>query len=730
MAILTGKITQVLHRSEVDGWICFRLKAEDGIEHKIVGHAIELHQDVLYECSGEIITHAKFGPQFQATSITPILPSSTDGILKYLESGMVAGLGKTYARKIVSKFGDNTLTILRDEPYRLVEIDGIGKKRMEKILHGWNEHAAIHEILQYLKQYDIGNADAFRIHKEFGNEAIQRINANPFSLTKIKGIGFQKADAVAANMGYRDNHPFRIRAGLHYALEYAANSEGHTAQEQSQLVHATAELLNVGIAEATQGLSDEIKSGKLIFVKSWEGALIYLPQLFSAERDIAHYIQVLKQGSIAWNPDGVAIKSDIALSSSQTNAVNTVIRAKVSVMTGGPGVGKTTVTRFILDLIQGLGATVLLCAPTGRAAKRMSESTGYEAKTIHRLLEFTGEGFRRNKENLLDCDLVVVDEGSMLDTYLTNALLKAIPSHAAVLFVGDIDQLASVGPGHILRDIIDSQQIAVVELTEIFRQAAGSQVIVNSHRINSGQMPLANKNNGDFFFLETAQNDIANTIIDLVCRRLPARYDFSFDDIQVLSPARSRGDCSVNALNRRLQTQLNPAREETVEIRSGGTMFREGDRVMQTRNNYDLDIFNGDIGKIESIDNNEEKIIIDFDGHIVELGPAQLYDIDLAYATTIHKSQGSEYPVVIIPVTYQHFIMLTRNLFYTGVTRGKQLVILVGEKKALHKAVCQQQSARITGLRSKLGGPVITNTTKTSIEPVKNREEHRQQVFD
>ena len=624
-------------------------------------------------------------------------PTSIDGIEKYLGSGMIRGIGPVYAKKLVRAFGEQVFDVIEAEPTRLREVTGIGQVRAKRITDAWAEQKIVREIMVFLHSNGVGTARAVRIYKTYGADAVQIMTQNPYRLARdIRGIGFKTADAISMKLGVEKTAMIRVRAGISYALTEAMD-DGHCGLPVVDLVPLAESLLDVGPDLIRTALDLERAEGTVIADSLDDTACIFLASLYRAEQAIAARLLALSRGKLPWDSidaekalPWIEQRISLELAPSQKAAVRLALASKVLVITGGPGVGKTTIVNAILRILAAKTVKLLLCAPTGRAAKRLNETTGHDAKTIHRLLEVDPKagGFKRNVEDPLDCDLLVVDETSMVDVLLMHALLKAVPRSAALLVVGDIDQLPSVGPGQILADIITSGAVPVVRLTEVFRQAAQSRIITNAHRINQGCLPDLRKPEGDsdFYFVQADDPDIAvRLIIELVKTRIPHRFGLDpIRDIQVLCPM-NRGGVGARALNIELQTALNPAGERKVE-RFGWTLA-PGDKVMQIENDYEKEVYNGDIGNILDVDPDVGELATSFDGRTVTYGFGELDTLVPAYAATIHKSQGSEYPAVVIPVMTQHYTMLQRNLLYTGVTRGKRLVVLVGQKKAVAIAV-------------------------------------------
>jgi exodeoxyribonuclease V alpha subunit len=696
--VLAGLVERVTYQNADNGFCVIRVKARG---HRdlvtVVGHAAVISAGEWITAAGDWTNDRTHGQQFKARFLKTSAPTSVEGIEKYLGSGMIRGIGPVYAKKLLRAFGEKVFDIIEAEPGRLRDVDGIGPVRANRIVVGWAEQKVVREIMVFLHSHGVGAARAVRIYKTYGADAVQVMSENPYRLARdIRGIGFKTADAIAMKLGVDKTAMIRVRAGISYALTEAMD-EGHCGLPTAELTPLAEKLLDVPEDLIRTALDLELADGTVIADRLGETACVFLAGLYRAERAIAERLLTLNKGTLpwAWIDPGKAIswverRTGLTLAESQKAAVGMALGSKVLVITGGPGVGKTTIVNAILRILSAKDKSLLLCAPTGRAAKRMNEATGLEAKTIHRLLEVDpkGGGFRRDDTNPLDCDLLVVDETSMVDVLLMHALLKAVPDRAALLIVGDVDQLPSVGPGQILADMIASGAIPVVRLTEVFRQAAASRIIVNAHRINQGVIPDLRKPDAesDFYFVEaqTPETAVAR-IIELVKTRIPRRFGLDpIRDIQVLCPM-NRGGVGARSLNIELQAALNPAGERKVE-RFGWT-FAPGDKVMQIENDYDKEVYNGDIGYVANVEPDDGELTTGFDGRSVAYGFGELDTLVPAYATTIHKSQGSEYPAVVIPVMTQHYTMLQRNLLYTGVTRGKRLVVLVGQKKAVAIAV-------------------------------------------
>ena len=696
--VLAGLVERVTYHNAENGFCVLRIRARGRRDLlTVVGYAAVVSAGEWVTASGEWVNDRTHGQQFKSRFMRTSTPTSIEGIQKYLASGMIRGIGPVYARKMVRAFGERVFDVIEAEPDRLREVSGIGPGRAKSIVSAWAEQKTVREIMVFLHSHGVGTARAVRIFKTYGADAVQVMSENPYRLARdIRGIGFKTADAIAMKLGIDKTAMIRVRAGISYALTEAMD-KGHCGLPTEELVPLVVELLAVPEELVRTALDLELAEATVVAETVGETACIFLAGLYRAERVIAERIRRLACGRPPWPyiDPGKALpwieqKTGLSLAESQVAAIRLALTSKVLVITGGPGVGKTTIVNAILRILAAKGVSLSLCAPTGRAAKRMTEATGFEAKTIHRLLEVdpkTG-AFKRGADNPLACNLLVVDETSMVDVMLMQALMKAMPDHAALLIVGDIDQLPSVGPGQVLADIIRSGAVRVVRLTEVFRQAARSRIITSAHQINRGSLPDLSRPEGDsdFYFVEADDPESAvPQIIELVKTRIPQRFGLDpIRDIQVLCPM-NRGGCGARALNIDLQAALNSAGERKVE-RFGWT-FAPGDKVMQIENDYDKEVYNGDIGYIDNVDLDAGELRARFDGRAVTYGFGELDTLVPAYAVTIHKSQGSEYPAVVIPVLTQHYVMLQRNLLYTGVTRGKRLVVLVGQKKAVAIAV-------------------------------------------
>ena len=714
MVHLQGSVERVTFHSEESGFFVIRVKCKGQRELvTMTGNTPSVTPGEFVDAAGVWFNDHKHGVQFQVKHIKTVTPNTLEGIEKYLGSGMVKGIGPHFAKRLVKAFGEQVFDIIEQNPERLTELEGIGKKRREKITSAWSEQKVIREIMVFLQSHGVGTARAVRIYKTYGDRSVEKVKENPYRLAlDIHGIGFKTADQLAQQLGIDRESLIRAQAGVRHVLqEYSGN--GHCAQPFDSLVTEAVKLLEIPEETIKQAIHCEVSEDRLTPETIGEVACLFLTPLHRAEVGVANHVSRLLRGVSSWSSidldkavPWVEEKNRIQLSHSQKAAIKQAILHKFCIITGGPGVGKTTVVNSILKIIQAKRAHVTLCAPTGRAAKRLSESTGQEATTIHRLLEFDPSAFdfKRNAENPLETDLLVVDESSMVDIVLMNQLLRAVPDEAAVLLVGDVDQLPSVGPGSVLSDLIESGQVPVARLTEIFRQAATSQIITGAHAINRGQAPRQTRKgeDTDFFYMTGEEpEELFSKLMAVVTRRLPEKFGFDpVNDVQVLAPM-NRGGLGARSLNVALQESLNAGAYPKV-TRYGWT-FSPGDKIIQTVNNYDKEVFNGDIGRVKSIDVEEGELMMDFEGREVLYQVNELDEVSLAYATTIHKSQGSEYPCVVIPMAMQHFTLLERNLLYTGVTRGKQLVVLIGQPKAVGMAVRSTRSARrLTHLKARV----------------------------
>ncbi|MBK5939502.1 AAA family ATPase [Halochromatium roseum] len=746
---LSGAIERVTFHNAENGFCVLRIKARGQYDLiTVVGQAASVTAGEYIEASGHWVTDRTHGLQFKANRLQVIPPSTLDGIERYLGSGMVKGIGPHFARTLVKAFGERVFAVIEDNPEQLLELPGIGRKRQQRVTAAWAEQKVIRAIMVFLQSHGVGTARAVRIYKTYGEEAVERVRENPYRLAlDIHGIGFKTADALAQRLGIPPDSLIRAQAGVRHVLQEIAGN-GHCAAWHDELAEQATALLTIPPDIIEQAIASELEAKHLIAELIDERPALLLTPLQRAEQGIALGVQRLLRGAPPWgriDPERalpwVERQIGLQLAASQRAGIARVINAKLSVITGGPGVGKTTVVDAILRILQAKAVRVLLCAPTGRAAKRLTETTGREAKTIHRLLEFDPQAmaFKRDQYNPLDTDLIICDEVSMVDTALMNQLLRAVPTGAAMILVGDVDQLPSVGPGSVLADLIHSERVPTVRLTEVFRQAAASKIVVNAHRINVGRMPetpredqpkadpsrddpcgdnpsnrdqsrgeqsrgeqsRADRPEPDFYLIRCdSPEQIHERLLKVVTERIPQRFGLDpVRDIQVLTPM-NRGSLGARALNSDLQLALNPSAQPRLE-RFGWT-YAPGDKVIQLVNDYDKEVFNGDIGRILGIDTAEGLVTIEVDGRQIIYETGELDQVALAYATSVHKAQGYEYPAVVIPLATQHYNLLQRNLLYTAVTRGKRLVVLIAQPKALAIAVRQPGSQRLTRLRQRL----------------------------
>jgi len=714
-ATLRGVVERVTFHTEETGYSVLKVKPEQGGEPiTVVGKTPRVVSGENIEASGEWVQNADWGRQLKADAIKLTPPSSLDGLVRYLGSGLIAGIGPAYARKVVNKFGAEVFDIIENFSARLEEIGGVGKKRRQEIRESWMKQKSVHAIMIFLHERGISTGRALRIFKTYGEDAIEVLKSNPYRLAvDIHGVGFKTADDIATHMGMTSEAPQRVQAGILHALQ-TATEHGHCCLPVAAVLEEAEKVLGVGSHLIETALQVLLSTDTLRREQVSDQTMIYLPHLLKAEHNIAQRLKelVALPASYPAMDEAKAIiwfeqKYGLQLADSQQRAVREALRQRVLIITGGPGVGKTTIVRAILAILSAKKVRAVLAAPTGRAAQRLHETTGIEARTLHRLLEYQGEGtWGRNAFKQLDGDLFVVDESSMVDTPLMAHLLQALPKDAHLLLVGDADQLPSVGPGAVLQDLIHSGAVPCVKLTEIFRQAAESRIITAAHSINQGQMPdLKPAPDGDFFFIERGSpEEIQKTIVQLAKERLPLKYGFDpIHDIQVLCPMNVQA-LGTRAMNGLLQASLNPPSEMKFEVERFEQVYRVGDKVIQTRNNYDKEVFNGDIGHIIAIETEPVKVVVSYGSHgTVEYETGELDELHLAYAITIHKSQGSEFPCIIIPLSMAQFIMLERGLVYTGITRGKKLVVVVGDPKALNLAVLRDGARkRWTGLMSRM----------------------------
>jgi exodeoxyribonuclease V alpha subunit len=719
MPTLQATLERITFHSEADGYTVARVRPEGrNAIVTIVGKLIGVQIGETLALEGRWVDHPDHGRQFEVEQFRSILPSTIEGIRRYLGSGLIKGIGPATAQRIVDTFGAETLDIIEREPQRLREIPKLGEKKIALIVAAWHEQQQIKTIMQFLQELSIPPGLAVRIYKHYGDQALSTVRSSPYRLAdEVFGIGFPTADRIARALGIPPDAPQRLAAGLRFALS-EATSDGHCFLPWEDLIGAAAHLLEANEQELSLALTESCRVQEVHLETVGEQRRVYLRPFFFAEQGVAARILELMRApsqiksfyqAANWPRvfAHLAEKRGVTLSERQQEAVVMALTNKVSILTGGPGTGKTTCLRTVITALDARGIPYLLASPTGRAAKRLSEATGAEAQTIHRLLEYTpaaGGSFRRSLENPLAAEVVVVDEASMLDILLAHHLLKAIPAHAHLLLVGDADQLPSVGPGRVLRDLLDSMAVPSVHLDAIFRQAEGSGIIHNAHLINQGEIPILQQMSDFFLFPQPEAEACALLAVELVAERIPRRFGLDpRRDIQVLAPSH-RGPAGVQSLNAALQAALNPADPHKHERRVGQGVLRVGDRVMQQRNNYDLDVYNGDVGEVLAINLIEQTLTVRYDGtRLVAYDFNQLDELTLAYAISIHKSQGTEYPCVVVPLVMQHYALLQRNLIYTAVTRAKQLVVLVGDRRALATAVQRQEVAtRNTGLVERL----------------------------
>lgn len=710
---IRGVVERITYQNPENGYTVLKCAVKSYKELvTVIGSLLDVNVGSVLLIYGNWKVDSRYGRQFAAESWEETLPATVFGIEKYLGSGLIKGVGPKYAKKIVAQFGIETLEVIETDISRLQEVDGIGKKRIQMIRDSWERQKEIKNVMLFLQDHGVSTSFAAKIYRQYGNESLDKMKENPFQMADdIWGIGFKTADGIAQKLGFAKEAYVRLRSGIMYTLSNLAD-EGHVFAYQEQLIAKAAELLEAEESSIVMTLDQMIADKDLICetvdykTDQAEMKAIYLPAFYYAEAGVAGKLKRLAQSpatdrlwhalmdarqktgneSLSIDVGKIQEKVDMKYDEIQADAIRKAAVSKVMVLTGGPGTGKTTTTQGIIAAYRSFGLKILLAAPTGRAAKRMTEATGLEAKTIHRLLECKPpEGYQKNEDNPLDGDVLIIDECSMIDMILMNALLKAIPEGMRLILVGDIDQLPSVGAGNVLRDIIDSGVFPVVRLTRIFRQAQSSRIIMNAHAINEGKFPdISNGKNTDFFYIEKEDPEEAvQEIVRLVKNNLPRYYKTPWNHIQVLTPMQ-KGIVGAANLNLALQEALNPQGDG---LRRGGYLFRTGDKVMQIRNNYEKEIFNGDIGTVESVDLQERTLKVNFDQHIIEYEASELDELVHAYATTIHKAQGSEYPIVVMPVLMNHYVMLQRNLIYTGITRAKKVLVIVGTRKALSYAV-------------------------------------------
>lgn len=727
MAKIRCVVERITYQNPENGYSVLKCKVKDYRDLvPVIGNFLDVNVGSVLLLEGNWKIDGKYGRQFSAENWEETLPATVYGMEKYLGSGLIKGVGPKFAKKIVQRFGSDTFSVIEDDAERLMEVNGIGKKRVQKIIQSWEQQKEIKNIMLFLQEYQVNSSFAAKVYKQYGNKSISVMKENPYKLADdIWGIGFKTADQIAGKLGFGKEAFVRLRSGLMYVLSELSN-EGHVYGEKMQLIDKASHLLEASPETVIMTMDEMIRCKDLILEqrinKTEDISLqaVYLPAFYYAEVGVAGRLKKLamspagdrlytklmearsKTGNSNLSVDVKTIEEKLGISYDeiQADAIRQAAASKIMVLTGGPGTGKSTTIHGIISAFKAYGLKILLAAPTGRAAKRMSEVTGMEAKTIHRLLECKPpDGYQKNENDPLEGDVLIIDECSMIDIVLMNSLLKAIPDTMRLIMIGDIDQLPSVGAGNVLRDMIDSDAFKVIRLTKIFRQAQTSRIIMNAHRINEGQMPdISNGKNSDFFFMENEDADnVTQQIVDLVKTKLPHYYHLDPSEIQVLTPMQ-RGVVGAMNLNLAIQEALNPSEHEVFLkgkgavimpkecLRRSGLAFRTDDKVMQIKNNYDKEVFNGDIGIISSVNTEDKALKVDFDGRQVEYDVTELDELVHAYATTIHKAQGSEFPVVVMPVLMNHFIMLQRNLIYTGITRAKKILVLVGSKKALSYA--------------------------------------------
>ena len=723
MTTLSGTVERITYTNPDNGYSVLRLRPDlqkgeklpglalDGLL-TVVGNLPEVAAGEQLQLEGDFTTHPKHGLQFKVSKFEKIRPVTQAGMERYLGSGLIKGIGPELARRIVKHFKAKTLEIIENDPRRLREVPGIGPDRLEKIVSAWEAQRQVNEIMLFLHGHNITTNLAVKIYKTYGDHALEVVRDNPYRLEQdIYGVGFKTADKIARDLGLPEDHPSRIEAGLVYALNESV-SEGHVFLPEPLLVEQAVALLGVDPALVYPALdrlqlADRIHREQSITEVGGESlTAVYLAPYYAAEKGVAEHLKALLSAAVSPRQGQFQLESE-DLSAEQLGALEKTLQNPVSVLTGGPGTGKTTCLKALIQLLEGWGLRFALASPTGRAAKRLTEATGRPASTIHRLLGYSPvNGFQYYEKKPLNIDFLVVDEASMLDLMLTHQLLRALKPGTQVLLVGDVDQLPSVGAGDVLRDVIASGAVAVSRLTTIFRQSAGSEIISNAHRINQGQMPEFSSSETGDFFLFPAENaeKAAEWVVDLVSKRIPETFGLDpLADVQVLSPM-YRGAAGVDALNTLLQERLNPPNKGKIEQNLAGRTFRVGDKVMQIRNNYDKDVYNGDIGLLTAINRIDQTLTVRMDGvREVDYDFSEADELVLAYAVSVHKSQGSEFPAVVMPVLTQHYVMLQRNLVYTGVTRAAQKCILVGNNKALRIAISNNKvSERFSGLVNRL----------------------------
>jgi len=699
MQTIQGEVVTVVYHNPENGYVIARLDSpsEPG-QVNVVGLLGDVAPGESLRMSGDWVEHPKFGRQFKAESCEHLLPASLSGIRRFLGSGAVKGIGEKTADRLISRFGSQILDILDSDPKQLLDVEGIGPAKLKTIVSSWQEKREVRGLMLFLQTHGVATTFAHRIFRHYGVNSVQRLRANPYDLAyDIQGIGFRTADEVALKLGFAEDAPQRLEAGVEYCLRQVADGAGHMYLPRPVLAEEAAKLLGCHDLELIEEQIDALEERKRLVIEPLPekgvGDAVFLTYFYRTEREIASRLRGLLDHVSRIDPAKISAavereekRQSLTLSEEQRDAVESACGHKVSIITGGPGTGKTTITRVVVRALKALGLKISLAAPTGRAAKRLSEATGFTATTLHRLLRYQpGTGFEFNEEKKLSADVMVVDEVSMLDCGLCLSLLRALPLTCRLVFVGDENQLPSVGAGNVLGDMLESGVVPAVRLTHIYRQARESMIVVNAHRINEGEFPLGSPHappKADFFWVEKEDLiELQSLVLRMVCERIPEAYGLDpMTDVQVLTPMH-KGEVGTMVLNRLLQERLNPDGRELIR---GQRAYRVGDRILQLRNNYDKDVFNGDLGRVTGFDTEAETLAAEFDGRGVEYDFDELDEIGLAYAISVHKSQGSEYPAVVMPVVSQHYMLLQRNLIYTGLTRARKLAVLMGSRRAMH----------------------------------------------
>ncbi len=716
---LKGQLERITYHNEDNHYTIAKMRVQGRRDLvTVIGNLVTVSPGEVLRVTGSWEMHPKYGEQFKILSYESVAPATVKGIERYLGSGLIKGIGPVMAKRLVEKFGKDTLDVIETRSQRLHEVEGIGARRIEMIKTAWDEQKEVRDVMLFLQDHEVGSSYAVKIYRQYGKDSVRVVRENPYRLARdIFGIGFLTADKIAEKLGIPRDSPLRAEAGILHTLEQLS-AEGHVFYPYGSLIAECEKILGVS-RDILVGAVETIAAETRIMIEGPLGdeelgdKAVYLTEFLDAERGIADSLWKIAGGraktlrfDCSAEIDTAQNKLGMTLAVNQEKAVRAALEKNALVITGGPGTGKTTIIRAIIAVYGGRGRTVVLAAPTGRAAKRLSEAAGQDAKTIHRLLEFSPKlgSFKRNEDFPLDADVVIIDEASMIDSLLMHHLLKAVPADASLILVGDVDQLPSVGAGNVLKDIIDSGLITTVKLDEIFRQSGESLIVVNAHKINRGDFPILSSSKDvpqDFYFIDMEDpEEVCKTILNMCRNKIPEKFGFHpVNDIQVLSPMH-RGIVGAANLNVELQKYLNQSSDELLR---GGRILKTGDKVMQIRNNYDKDVYNGDIGRIVSIDREEHEITVDYDGKRITYDFTELDEVVLAYAVSVHKSQGSEYPAVVMPLLTQHYMMLQRNLLYTAITRGRKLVVLIGTKKALAIAVRNnKQQMRYTRLKERL----------------------------